>query len=79
VTAKEIIHDTEAFHYNALPIGTIETVTVLAKDRLHPKTKPVPKKFVRIRMHNFRIFSGNNQEHNPRRLRDSKQASRDYI
>ena len=46
--AKEIIDNAKAFHYNVLPIGMIETITVLAKDRLDPETKRVLKKFVRI-------------------------------
>jgi len=48
VIAKEIIDNAKAFHYNVLPIGMIETITVLAKDRLDPETKRVLKKFVRI-------------------------------
>lgn len=48
VIAKEIIDNAQAFHYNVLPIGMIETVTVLAKDRLDPETKRVLKKFVRV-------------------------------
>jgi len=38
VIVKEIIDNAKAYHYNAIPTGIIENLTVLAKGRLDLET-----------------------------------------
>ena len=58
VIAKEIIDNAKAFHYNVIPIGMCQKVTVLAKDRLDPKTRRVLKKFVHVAIAKIRGNDG---------------------
>jgi hypothetical protein len=58
VIAKEIINNAKAYHYNVIPIGMIEGITVLAKDRLDPETKRVLKKFVAVSLKKLRGKDG---------------------
>jgi len=58
VIAKEIINNAKAFHYNVLPIGMCQKITVLARDRLDRKTKRMLKKFVRVSMAKLRRKDG---------------------
>jgi len=58
VIAKEIIDNAKAYHYNVIPIGMIENIIVLAKDRLDPETKRVLKKFVHVSMTKLRGRDG---------------------
>lgn len=45
VIAKEIVHSRE-YHYNVIPFGMIESVTVQKRNALSPRVKRVLKKFV---------------------------------
>jgi hypothetical protein len=58
VIAKEIIDDAKAYHYNVIPVGMIEGITVLARDRLDPETKRVLKKFVALSIKKLRGKDG---------------------
>jgi hypothetical protein len=57
VIAKEIIDDA-FYHYNVIPVGMIEGITILAKDRLDPETKRVLKKFVAVSIKKLRGKDG---------------------
>lgn len=46
VIAKELVRTCDAFHYNAIPIGMIETIHVLAREALNLDEVKVLKKFV---------------------------------
>jgi hypothetical protein len=58
VIAKEIIDDAKAYHYNVIPVGMIEGITVLARDRLDPETRRVLKKFVAVSLKKLRGKDG---------------------
>lgn len=45
VIAKEIVHSRE-YHYNVIPFGMIESVTVQKRNALSPRVRRVLKKFV---------------------------------
>lgn len=44
VIAKEIV-DYQSYHYNVIPVGMIQAVTVICRDTLKPKVKRVLRKF----------------------------------
>ncbi|MDH5461657.1 MAG: hypothetical protein OEX09_05495 [Candidatus Bathyarchaeota archaeon] len=44
VIAKEIV-DHESYHYNVIPVGMIQSVRIIEKDALKPKTKRMLRKF----------------------------------
>lgn len=47
VIAKELVRTCDAFHYNVIPLGMIETIRVLAREVLDLDDVKILKKFVR--------------------------------
>ena len=44
VIAKEIV-DYESYHYNVIPVGMIQSMTLIRKDALKPRMKRILRKF----------------------------------
>jgi len=58
VIAKEVIDAAKAYHYNVIPVGMIENVTVHGRDVLDSETKRILKKFAHVSMAKLRGRDG---------------------
>ncbi|MEM2102316.1 MAG: hypothetical protein QXM22_02240 [Candidatus Bathyarchaeia archaeon] len=46
VIAKELVRTCDAFHYNVIPLGMVETINIVAKEILNLDNISILKKFV---------------------------------
>jgi len=53
VIAKELVRTCDAFHYNVIPLGMVETINIVAKETLKLDNISVLKKFI----HSFPLRS----------------------
>jgi len=50
IIAKEVVNYGEAYHYNVIPVGMIQSLMVDPQKGLDTKTKRILRKFLRVKM-----------------------------